>query len=212
MKGEKDSMGAINFFKTAEGESAGEAFDSLVEYFTREAGEDEYNGTISTTQLCGSPHKIAEKYTKTALKKAVEYAKKDSYGQKWESRSLDLGIVKYVVVSASRKKKAHPQKKFRMGYILITMDGDGRWIPIRAKVYDSKSKADEAAIYMALHSDEYHIRVGRIMYPEGNPSGVNVVTDVEKTTKVYKSRPKHIPKGAVLKEIHMWGFYGWAAE
>lgn len=88
-------MGATNFFESAEGKTAQEAFDLLQEEAVYWYGRDPYNGTISTCALANKKPKVVQKtYGPRAVRKAYEIAEADGFGKKWEAKALDLGSVK----------------------------------------------------------------------------------------------------------------------
>ena len=91
----EQEMGACNFIEFGEGKTAKDAFNVLVSEAIYDYGHDPYNGTISTTTLSRRATKTMQKtWGPRAEKKAVEHAKRDNWGEKWESRVLDCGRVK----------------------------------------------------------------------------------------------------------------------
>lgn len=85
-------MGACNFIAFGKGKTAREAFDMLVDEALYVYGHDAYNGTISTTSLSRKPVKVIRKrFTEKAIEEAYKVAEDDGWGEKWESRAIDLG-------------------------------------------------------------------------------------------------------------------------
>lgn len=88
-------MGACNFIEFGVGKTAKDAFDALVEEAIYYYGHSDYNGTISTCDLSRKPVKVIQKtYGPRAQKKAVQIAKDDNWGEKWEARIIDCGRTK----------------------------------------------------------------------------------------------------------------------
>ena len=87
-------MGACNFMTFAEGKNASLAFRVAVEEAEFEYGHDYYNGTISTCGLsCKVPVVMQKRFTKKAIDRAYNLAEKDGWGEKWEARAIDCGLV-----------------------------------------------------------------------------------------------------------------------
>lgn len=190
-------MGACSFYEMASGSSAQEAFTSLCSQAIQEYGSYEYNGTISTTELVGKPVVIATKYSGKAELEGRNYAKEHDYGNKWEARALDLGVVKYRITTVEK------------------MDLSGTSAPEFAiryeaedKVYKTRKNAEQAA--MRIAKEQGHNVSVRKVY--ALVSGSNMVSQIVADTEECEELPDKLPDGADVEEIHMWGFYGWAAE
>lgn len=199
-------MGMMSFYVTECGKDEREAFNKLVAEATREYGEDEYNGSISTTELVGDPVVIAKKFSAESENAGYEYAKKNNYGEKWESRCLDLGVKEYLVTTV--KKTLVPEREtfmFEIGYILEEIR-DGIVATV-GKPFETKQEAEDAAIKRAIESGTLVV-ASRTKVPT---KGRDVVSFVESDVRHYKELPKDLPEGASVAEIHMYGFYGWAA-
>jgi len=199
-------MGMMSFYVTECGKDEREAFNKLVAEATREYGEDEYNGSISTTELVGDPVVIAKKFSAESENAGYEYAKKNNYGEKWESRCLDLGVKEYLVTTV--KKTLVPEREtfmFEIGYILEEIR-DGIVATV-GKPFETKQEAEDAAAQRAIESGT-RVVVCKATVPT---KGRDVVSFVESDVRHYKELPKDLPEGASVAEIHMYGFYGWAA-
>lgn len=199
-------MGAVNFYVTECGRNEYEAFSKLVEAAQREYGEDMYNGTISTTTLVGDPVVIAKEFSDKSENAGYEYAKKNNYGEKWESRCLDLGVTEYVVTTVKKTViRERATLVFETRYILEEIR-DGVIASV-GEPFKTKHEAEDAAIKRAIESGT-RVVASRTKVPT---KGRDVVSFVDPDVRHYEELPKNLPKGAVVSEIHMYGFYGWAA-
>jgi hypothetical protein len=88
-------MGACNFIEFQEAANAQVAFQLLVSDAVFDYGHDPYNGTISTTRLNTrrKPVVVRKRFTEKAIDAAYEVAEKDKWGEKWEARVIDCGLV-----------------------------------------------------------------------------------------------------------------------
>lgn len=199
-------MGMISFYVTECGRDEYDAFSKLVREAQREYGEDMYNGTISTTELIGDPVVIAKEFSDESEDAGCKYAKKNNYGEKWESRCLDLGVTEYIVTTI--KKTLVPEREtfmFEIGYILEEIR-DGIVATV-GMPFESKQEAEDAAAQRAIESGT-RVVVCKATVPT---KGRDVVSYVDPDVQHYKKLPKDLPEGASVAEIHMYGFYGWAA-
>lgn len=193
-------MGAMSFYDTATGATPQEAFSKLVNEALEQYGSDSYNGTISTTELCGGPIVLARSYSVASEKAGYKYAEEHGFGEKWTSHCLDLGVCEYQIVTA--KKAPREQKnpaKYETKYVWCS---GGKQI-----MADTREKAEQLAMDYALKNQTDIVIRKQKCLVSGDDTVVKIVTSVRKT----KTKPKKVPKGAIVKEIHMYGFYGWAA-
>lgn len=196
-------MGAVSFYHEVEGASASKCFDILVEQARRLHGFDSYNGTISTCEL-GRVKKVADKYSESVKKKAKQMIEDDNYGQKWVATCLDLGVVRYEVISATKSPVTAKEKaKFVQKYVVME-----DYQPY--KHYDTKSEAEEAALEMALHYPNAYYCVCK--RPVNVNHGEEKTSEIKITTDVKKTKPKTVKKNSKVHEIHKYIFYGLAAE
>lgn len=202
-------MGASNFIETGYGSNAGEVFDLLVKDAEYEKGHDRYNGTISTCSYVGCK-KVADVYTKSVDKKAYKIIEDDNYGRKWEAKALDLGVVRYEIV---RIKKVIPKSKkkaeFRQRYAVMLLDSYGVLYKMKAH-FETKKEADEDALKRILKNPNEKYVVCKKAININN--GDDTVTEFKVEVSERKSKPKTIPAGCILREIHKYIFYGFAAE
>lgn len=199
-------MGVVNFYVTACGRDEYEAFNKLVKEAKRKYGKDEYNGSIFTTELVGAPVVIAKKFSAESEHAGYEYAKKNNYGEKCESRCLDLGVTEYVVTTV--KKTVIPEREtfiFESKYILEEIR-DGVVASV-GKPFETKQEAEDAAAQRAIESGT-RVVVCKATVPT---KGREVVSYVDPDVQHYEELPKNLPEGAVVSEIHIYGFYGRAA-
>lgn len=199
-------MGMMNFYVTECGRDEYDAFSKLVKEAQKEYGEDEYNGTISTTDLVGAPVVIAKKFSAESEHAGYEYAKRNNYGEKWESRCLDLGVKEYIVTTVKKTViRERATLVFQTRYILEEVR-DGVIASV-GKPFETKQEAENAAIKRAIESGT-RVVASRTKVPT---KGRDVVSFVDPDVQHYEELPKDLPEGAVVSEIHMYGFYGWAA-
>lgn len=199
-------MGVVNFYVTACGKDEREAFNKLVAEATREYGEDEYNGSISTTKLVGDPVVIAKEFSDESKDAGYEYAKKHNYGEKCESRCLDLGVTEYVVTTVKKTViRERATLVFETRYLLEEIR-DGVIASV-GEPFKTKQEAEDAAIKRAIESGA-RVVASRTKVPT---KGRDVVSYVDPDVQHYKKLPKDLPEGASVAEIHMYGFYGRAA-
>lgn len=200
-------MGAQQFFETEEGRTREEAFSKLVSFAIEQWGNDGYNGTISTTELVGDTVVIAKKFSQTAVEKARDYAEDDSYGDKWESRCLDLGVSSYVIkeIKKTRVEDEVRHPVYQTRYILCLSEYSNK--PANNKTYKSEKMAENAAIKLAADTGfSVSIRKREVLV-----SGDDTIEKISVSSKTCKARPKNLPAGATVEAFHTYAFYGWAS-
>ena len=94
---------------------------------------------------------------------------------------------------------------FEIGYILEEIR-DGIVATV-GMPFESKQEAEDAAAQRAIESGT-RVVVCKATVPT---KGRDVVSYVDPDVQHYKKLPKDLPEGASVAEIHMYGFYGWAA-
>lgn len=201
-------MGAMNFFETGKGKTPEEAFAEICAEAIDQYGNDCYNGTISTTELSGRlPHVIAKAYSEKSMDDGYEYAKADDFGQKWSSRCLDLGVYEYRIISTMKVCVPKDPPKYETRYVVQELGTGPRAKGKEIAAAVTKEKAEEIA---SMHSINYCTDVS-VCKRKYLVSGAEETERFETSVKVQKKKPARVPKGAVVEEIHMYGFYGWAA-
>lgn len=197
-------MGASPFVCEMEATSAQEAFDYLVDEAIKEYGVDCYNGTISTCSL-SRIRQIAPEYSDDVKSKALEIIDGEDNGHKWEAECLDLGRICYQIVKI--KKTAVATISRGRGYMVIKYDSNGNSNPCRP--FSKKTDAEAFAGEQVLEVGGIY-EVAKIVPNEDICQ--NIVSRFSTTITESDKKPKTIPKNAVLKEIHEYMFFGWAAE
>lgn len=198
-------MGMRSFYVTECGRDEYEAFSKLVQEAQREYGDDMYNGTISTTELVGDPVVIAEKFSDESENAGSEYAKKNNYGEKWESRCLDLGVKEYTVTTVKKTHSRPRQSRVCTQYILEEFK-DGAVTAI-GKPFEIREEAEAAAMKRAIENGtRVVVRETQVLV-----KGKDVVTYINSDVQHYEKLPKDLPECAVVSALHVYGFYGWAA-
>lgn len=197
-------MGACNFVERAKGVSPRDVFECLRRNAEFEYGNDPYNGTISTCSLSGSPHKVSDRWNKTAEKKAMQYIKSRDYGSKWYAEVVDAGVVEYEICTLKRVQTPKADAQFQTRYGVYVGGKHERDFPTAAaaNAYVRDNLYRYAGDAYAVEVKKHSVRV------KGNH---DTVTRYEQSIRVTKTRPKRVPKGAVVREVHMWYFYGWAS-
>ncbi|MDD5806568.1 MAG: hypothetical protein PUD02_04465 [Eggerthellales bacterium] len=85
-------MGAVDFLVFKKAETAREAYRIARDEAVRFAGENSYNGTISTTDFRGVAGRVAEEWGPEVEESARRAVRDDfGYGEKWECLALDCG-------------------------------------------------------------------------------------------------------------------------
>lgn len=203
-------MGATNFYHIIDAYSPREGFNALVDQAIYEHGADGYNGTISTCSLGCSVKKMTSssgKYTKSVLKKAMKYMEDEDYGRKWEATCLDLGIVAYDVITA-KKTNAKPKEKaeYRQKYVVLHSDFEFGEVSVGYR--DTKKEADDLAMELAVKNNaDYYVAKRPVKINRGD----DIVTKIEFVGTRKKTVPKSVSSNAVVKPLHRYLFYGWAA-
>ena len=202
-------MGACGVSRIVEGTDVEEIWDAIVKDCIREYGEDSYNGTFSTTRLCGKI-KSFPKCTKSVEKEAraiVTRMFKNDEVRKWQSYYIDLGVTGYLVTQV-KKETVKADDKFRLKYCVIKeaeFSRDDRVI----KSFATKKEADDKMLSVALKEHgSYHVE--RRYVNEGKSP---VTTRCKVSNKIYKSKPKlKAMDNRKIEEIHKYLFFGMAAE
>ena len=197
-------MGMRSFYVTECGRDEYAVFSKLVQEAQREYGDDMYNGTISTTTLVGDPVVIAKEFSDKSENAGYEYAKKNNYGEKWESRCLDLGVKEYIVTTVKKTHSRPRPSRVCTQYILEELkDGVAAFI---GKPFEISEEAEDAAMQRAIENGTCVVVRETQVFVKGN-----AVTYMNSDVQHYEKLPKDLPEGAVVSEIHVYGFYGWAA-
>lgn len=203
-------MGATNFLHFANAKTAKAGFYQLTEDAIYEYGNDGYNGTISTTSFVGVTKTVADKYTKTAEKAAVKYIENHDFGRKWECRAVDCGVVEYRVITVKKDTsfKSCGAPKYETRFVVVT---DWNQKQVLDETFANQTEAikawGEAVRRGKVDANTYVTIVKKPVLVAGRAEVARIVPVV----KTYKSRPKNIPAGAVLEEIHRFAYYGWAS-
>ncbi len=206
-------MGACNFIVFCKAATAREAFDALVSDARFEHGHDPYNGTISTTSLSRRPAKVIRKqYSEKAREEAAKFAERDGWGEKWESRVLDLGVVGWVT-STYEKTPRTSQIAAKVSYQTFYVGyADDKEIccektaaAAKQRVIDHMERNGGGAV------ERYQVRKESKCLWDGRIMDQRSV-DTRSFEMVRKTRfTKSKPKNGNARAIHMWAFYGWAA-
>lgn len=197
-------MGACNFVVEGEGTSARSVFNKLYAEAEAAYGYDPYNGTISTTGFTGNVTKVADKYNKTAAKKAIKYIEARDYGQKWYSDAVDAGVVGYEVSTYKKVPRTKADVVYRTVYVAYA---DSRELGVFKTTAEARKCVEDKMHY--ADGGVYRYQVVKESRPV---SGTKTVTFAyERQTRRVKSLPKNVAKDAKVTPIHHFFFYGWAS-
>lgn len=199
-------MGACSFTHTVISESPGFGFDSLVEEANYSHGVESYNGSINTCSM-GRCTKKFDKANDTNRKKAYQHIREDENGQKWRADYIDVGVVRYDVITV-KKKNVDYKAEFKLMYAVVKKHSND--IASSKNAFKTKTEADKKAVELTLKTGKEHAVVKE--YVNIARAGGTVCTDVYTETKSYKTRPnlKPLPNRKIV-EIHEYIFYGWAS-
>ena len=204
-------MGACTFREEAYGESAKKVYDLLCSEAEEEYGDDCYNGTISTTYFC----KISKSFDKPTLtneKKANKFIRE--HLEKIDKRDcycVDLGIDHYEIVTVKKQSPKVSSPKFKKKYVVHYSTEGFRSNKEKTKSFDSKKEAENFTMKEQLSNPEDSIFVTtEYVVVKGN----NTISTmkVEITTKKTMSKSLKQMPNRIVKPIHKYIFYGWAAE
>ena len=197
-------MGATNICTAGTGTDYREVYRALQEEATLEYGCDAYNGTVSTMRLVGMPRKVAETYSKAAEKRALKLIEDDDWGVKWEARCLDLGVVKWEVCRYA-KKPAKATAVWQTFY--VAYEGD-RELGAYKTCAEARERMEKAMASADGSAWRYCVRkVPRMV----DPSTDELAVLYERTRTYQKTKPKRVPKGATVRAVHRYWYYGWAS-
>ena len=203
-------MGATNFVETVLAKTAREGFESLSENARYEYGNDGYNGTISTCSMANRPFYIfKDSYKKSNDEKAMEMIENDDYGEKWLAKHIDLGVVEYKIIKPKKINTEKEKPKYTLAYTVKPIDylcNQGRGY-YNIPSFKTKTEAVNKAMELASKDNAEYFVSKEYVLNEGNSE----VARIELEEKSYKTKPKNIPKGCRLIEIHKYMFFGWAS-
>jgi len=190
-------MGACDCGAKMSGYSVNDAYEKLVKECQEEHGNNPYSGDFNTCDLVRL-HRVASTYTKAnedkAFKMLYELLENGTIN-KWTAHGADLGVDHYEVIKPKFVKTAG-------NYKLMYRVSDG----IHGKNFANLNDAKEYAMKKAVEKDG---RWGvHKMYVSDDGKDYMGYAEVE--VKTYKAKPKSVPKGAVLKEVHQYAFVGLA--
>lgn len=209
-------MGAVNFTDEHEGTDPRSAFDALTRELTAEYGRDAYNGTASTCSYSGrclSARDLCRKAgipenapAKARIDAAYDYANAAiDNASKWHADAVDCGVTKWIVSKPTMKKAgsrdASPAK-YATRWVVVDSNGT----PISR--YATKETLSAAKAYAMDNADR---RPSRIERRKVLISGSEPAYSITYEDKTYERKPSRVPKGAMLKAVHTYLFYGWAA-
>lgn len=200
-------MGATNIVSgVIRGTDYRDAYQELVREATFEYGHDPYNGTWSTMGLSArSPHRVAQRYSKTAERAAMKYIDEQDYGVKWEARVVDLGIVGYEVSSFVKVPHTTATAQYQTRFVAYA---GGREIG----AYKTAAEARDALTKAMGGRQARDVDSFRVVKESRNVNkGSTVACAYERKSRTTKGRPKAVAKGAEVREVHAYVFYGWAS-
>ena len=201
-------MGAREYYKSVKGyDNPTEAFNALVEEEVRRNGDDIYSGSLNhgchlsrmVKKYERTPKQTEIKKRNAEISKLVNNYMEDS--DKGCIGCIDLGVEQYQVVSVKKVKVKGATPKFEKVYSVYSDEGK--------RLAKGKNLSEMTAKLLTFASDNpgCELRTEYVC-----TSGNNTLYSTKRTTKAYKTKPKNVPKSAVLKEIHTYIFFGWVRE
>ena len=184
------------------GISADEAYDKIYEHDLRQYGDDAYNGSFTTCTL-RKVLKLANKYTASNQEKAYKLFQKQENVGKWEALGIDMGIHHYEIIKPRFTKVSG---KTFVRYCVHALDDNGK-SSLNFKTFDTMDKAKEYALFQTAKLNRGHAIQKKYITEYGQTELATVTLDIKTTNR----RPKTIPKGCTLREIHAYYFFGWAS-
>lgn len=201
-------MGATNFVCEIDAITASDGYNALCQDATFEYGNDAYNGTISTCSFYGTTHTTGERYTKTSRKKAMDLVVKADYGRKWEARAIDCGVVNYRIDRLVKVPHTKADAIFQTVFSVMVTDERGR----EESKGDYKTQAEaNKAIDSVLACYPHALSIEVVKRAKKVKGSSAVATRYERQSRTTKTKPKTLPKGTTLTEVHHYVYYGWAA-
>lgn len=226
-------MGATNFEHECDAYEAKEAFRALVVSARREYGEDCYNGTISTCnfgRVTASTYGKNGKVTKTSLKKAYDLVERNNWGHKWDCDAIDCGVKEWHVITLKKVPHTKATVQFRTVFT-ITVDGIPYGIssagvldiaqyasivatqPSELGDFQTQAEANKELKRLIAYgrlNDAHEVEIVKRAIPTSGKAS-NVAIKYTRDVRVLKSKPKSVPEGAIVKELHTYVLYGWAS-
>ena len=208
-------MGACGISKTVETTDIKKVWSELHERASdRFIGEDycddaAYSGDWNTVSL-GKIKKILDKYSES---KAKAYLKKN--GDKiWDSLykrdsiTLDLGVTGYEVWSVKKFfQRTKKTPKYEQKFVVYHLGGNWGREEIVDATCKTATEANTKAMKLTMDNDKYyHVKKARVLV-----SGTEETATFKLEKKTYKSKPKNVKKGSVLKEVHKYHIMGMAS-
>lgn len=194
-------MGACSVSEMRNGESAARVFEEIRETCIAEHGDNEYNGTFSTCDFCGITLRMPGAFTNANIRAATQYIYKhiDEVGKR-NAYAIDMGISHYEII----KPRIIPVKsKPELRFFIASYGGKKE-----NRTFKTLREAKEYVSGLVRDREDYFY-IGKCYI---NEKGSDALFRAEFDTKIRKKKPARVPKGAVVKEIHAYYFYGMAAE
>ena len=207
-------MGATGISKTVETTNIKGVWQKLHDTARdRWSGEDycedyAYSGDWNTVSL-GKIKKVLDKYSPTKAKawckKNLDKTWDDIY--KRDSITLDFGVVGYEVWTVKKscpKDKKAP--KYETKFVIYHRNDMGRIVEDGSE--KTATLANSKAMKLTMDTGGYYyVKKTRVLV-----SGNEDTATFSIVKKSYKSKPKSVKKGGVLKEVHHYEILGVAAD
>ena len=160
-----------------------------------------YSGDWNTCSSIGRVVKVADKYGKAA---EAAFAKRydDDPISKFSSWVYDLGVTGYEVWTAKPEKVNKSAPKYKTAFNIY---GEmGQYLGDAPTLPEAKKKAAE----LTLKTGNSYISIKK---EKKITSGTETVSAFKLVKKEYKSKPKSVKAGSVLREIHYYRVVGFAS-
>lgn len=178
---------------------------SLIHSWAR--SDDSYSGDWNTCSTISRKIKVADRYTESAKKKAYKMMENEVLPMR-SCNVYDMGIDHYEVWSVVPEKVQKVKPKYKEMYVLCTGNTD-------IETADTLPEAKEKAAKIILERRNYHIGDYSSIFIKKKKvliGGTESVAACKLNIKTYKSKPKSIKAGSILREIHQYAISGMAKD
>jgi len=228
-----NTMGATNFEHECDAYDAKEAFRTISDSARREYGEDCYNGTISTCsfgRVTAKTYGKTGKVTPTSMKKAHDFIERHDWGHKWYCDAVDCGVKEWHVITLKKVPHTKATVQFRTVFTIM-VDGIPYGLSPAGVVdyayyasltatqasergdFKTQAEANKELKRLIAHgklNDAHEVEIVKRAIPTSGKAS-NVAIRYVRDTRVLKNKPKSVPDGAIVKELHTYVLYGWAS-
>lgn len=165
--------------------------------------QDSYSGDWNTCSSINRRIKVADKYTESAKKKAYKLIEEEDLPNR-SCNVYDLGVDHYEVWSVVSEKVTKVKPSYKEMFVLYGHDGE---FATAETLTEAKTKATKAILTGKETYYQISIKKKKVLV-----GGTESVALLKPMVKTYKSKPKSVKAGAVLREIHRYYVSGMAKD